>query len=119
MGLADQLIALEYEGWRALVAGNGADYYRSRLTANAVMAFPFGVLTREAALESMEAARPWERFEIRDPQVVELGDDCGVVVYSVVALRPGEEPYAAVVSSTFVRDDEGWKLAFHQQSPPF
>jgi hypothetical protein len=118
MDLAERLIALEHEGWEAVVAGNGGAYYRKRLTANAVMAFPFGILTREDALEALEAARPWERFEIRDPQVVELGDDSGVVVYSVVAGRPGDEPYAAVVSSTFVRDHDGWKLAFHQQSPP-
>ncbi|MGN6871650.1 MAG: hypothetical protein ACTHMY_24910 [Solirubrobacteraceae bacterium] len=50
--------------------------------------------------------------------MVELGHDSGVVVYSVVAQRPGDEPYAAVVSSTFVRDNDEWKLAFHQQSPP-
>jgi hypothetical protein len=82
------------------------------------MAFPSGTLTREDAFEAMEAARPWARFEIRDPHVVELGHGSGVVVYSVLAWRRGDEPYAAVVSSTFVRDHDGWKLAFHQQSPP-
>jgi hypothetical protein len=40
-----------------------------------------------------------------------------VVVYHVEARRPGQEPYSAVVSSTFVREADGWKLAFHQQSP--
>jgi hypothetical protein len=28
MDLAEQLIALEHEGWRALVAGNGGAYFR-------------------------------------------------------------------------------------------
>jgi hypothetical protein len=47
----------------------------------------------------MEAARLWERFEIRDPRgVIDLGHDSGVVVYSVVAHRPAEEPYAALRS---------------------
>ena len=27
------------------------------------------------------------------------------------------EPYAAMVSSAYVKRDEGWKLAFHQHSP--
>jgi len=27
------------------------------------------------------------------------------------------EPYSAVVSSTFVRQDGAWKVAFHQQTP--
>lgn len=118
MELAERLIALEHDGWQALVAGNGGAYHREHLTANAVMAFPFGTLPREDALAAMEAAPPWKRFEIRDPQVVELGHDSGVVVYRVVAQRPGDEPYAAVVGSTFVRDNDGWKLDFHQQSPP-
>jgi hypothetical protein len=117
MDLAQRLIALEQEGWEALAAGDGGAYYRAHLAPNAVMAFPFGVLSREATIAAMESAPPWERFEIRDPQVVELGGDGGVVVYDVVAQRAGEEPYTAVVSSTFVRDGDGWKLAFHQQSP--
>jgi hypothetical protein len=118
MGQAEQLIALERRGWEALVSGNGGAYYREHLTANALMAFPFGVLDRETTIQAMESAPPWERFELRDPQVVELGEDSGVVVYHVVAQRPAEEPYSAVVSSTFVRDGDDWKLAFHQQSPP-
>lgn len=117
-GRAEQLIALEREGWEALVAGGGAAHYRKLLTANAVMAFPFGILSRERTLRAMAEGRPWECFEIHDPQVVELGDDCAVVVYRVIARRPGDEPYAAVVSTTFVREHDGWKLAFHQQSPP-
>ncbi len=115
--LSERLIALEHEGWQALAAGRGAAYYREHLTPNAVMAFPFGVLTRDGALEAMEAAPPWEHFELRNPRVVALGEDAGVVVYNVIARRAGEEPYTAVISSTFVRDHEGWKLAFHQQSP--
>jgi hypothetical protein len=39
------------------------------------------------------------------------------VVYRVNAQRAGEEPYAAIVSSTFLRGDGRWLLAFHQQSP--
>jgi hypothetical protein len=117
MTLAARLVALEHDGWDALVAGEGGRYYREHLTDDALMAFPFGVLTREASIEAMESAPPWERYEIADPQVVALSDDSGVVVYEVVAQRPGEEPYSAVVSTTFVRDGEAWKVALHQQSP--
>jgi hypothetical protein len=116
MDLAQQLIALEREGWEALVAGNGGAYYREHLSANAMMAFPFGVLDRDAALEAIGSAPPWERFEMRDPRVVQLSANSGIVVYSVTAQRPGQEPYSAVISSTFVNDAQGWKLAFHQQS---
>jgi hypothetical protein len=116
-GLTARLVDLEREGWAALVAGNGGAYYRNHLSANALMAFPFGVLTRAAAVEAMDSAPPWDSFEISDTRVVELGQGAAILAYRVVAQRRGQEPYAAILSSTFVRDGEDWKLAFHQQSP--
>jgi hypothetical protein len=111
------LVDLEVDGWNALSSARGADYYREHLAPNALMAFPFGVLSRDAALDTMKSAPPWSSFELEDPRVVALTPDSGVVVYSVRAEREGQEPYSAVVSSTFVRHDGEWKLAFHQQSP--
>ncbi|HVD81528.1 MAG TPA: hypothetical protein VNB87_13445 [Propionibacteriaceae bacterium] len=46
-----------------------------------------------------------------------MSADSGIVVCRVNAQRAGEEPYAAIVSSTVVRGDGRWLLAFHQQSP--
>lgn len=117
MSLEDELVEAEREGWTALSRGRGGSYYREHLTDNALMAFAFGVLSRDETIEAMESAAPWSRFEMSDPRVVALTQDSGVVVYSVVAQREGQEPYSAVVSSTFVREDGTWKLAFHQQTP--
>jgi hypothetical protein len=117
MSFEDELIELEREGWRALCSSAGGAYYREHLTGNALMAFAFGVLTREAAIEAIESAPPWSSFEIDDPRVVALNEDSGVVVYAVVAQRAGHDPYSAVISSTFVRQDGAWRLAFHQQTP--
>jgi hypothetical protein len=116
-GLEDVLVRLEHEGWEALASDRGAAYYREHLTENALMAFSFGVMSRDAAIDAIEAAPPWSTFEIADPRVVVLREDCGIVVYAVTAQRAGDAPYSAVVSSTFVRDDGAWKLAFHQQTP--
>jgi hypothetical protein len=115
--LEQELLEAEWEGWRALASGRGGDHYRQHLTANAVMAFPFGVMSRQEAIDAMGAATPWSSFDLVDPQVVELSADSGIVVYRVNAQRTGEEPYAAIVSSTFVRGEGRWLLAFHQQSP--
>jgi Domain of unknown function (DUF4440) len=117
MDLQQTLIEAEREGWTALTTAEGGAYYRAHLAKNALMAFPFGVMDREQAIEAMESAPPWAEFEMRDPRVVALTDASGVVVYSVVARREGEEPYSAVVSSTFVREGGGWRLAFHRQTP--
>lgn len=117
MRLEQELIEVEREGWRALSSSGAGDYYREHLTENAVMAFGFGVISRDEAIEAMDSAPPWSSFELRAPRVVALTEDSGVVVYSVVACREGQAPYSAVVSSTFVRQDGVWKLAFHQQTP--
>src|SRR5688572_20300323 len=101
--LDQELIEAEREGWQALASGRGGDHYRQHLAANAVMAFPFGVMSRQQAIHAMEAVPPWSSFDLIDPQVVELSADSGIVVYRVEAQRAGEEPYAAIVSSTFVR----------------
>ena len=114
--VSEELVALERRGWEALCTPGGADYYREHLADDALMAFPFGVLDRQHSLEAMERAEPWARFELDEPRVVQLGPDAGVVVYRASAQREGEEPFTAVMSSTFVRRNGDWKLAFHQQS---
>jgi hypothetical protein len=117
MDLEETLIAAEREGWTALTTADGGAYYREHLAANALMAFPFGVIDRDQAIEAIESAPPWAEFELRDPRVIALTDASGIVVYSVTARRDGDEPYSAVASSAFVREGGGWKLAFHQQTP--
>ena len=118
--MTDDLIALEQRGWQAL-SGAGEDtaaqFYGRVLDDDVVMLLPGGVrLTdRDEILGSMSGA-PWDAFELEDPQVLELGPDGAVVVYGVAAERDGS-PYSALVSSTYVRRDDGWKLALHQQTP--
>ncbi len=115
MALTDELLAAERAGWTALTTTAGADFYRQNLTDNAVMAFEFGVLNRQQAIDALTAAPPWRSFEIIDPTAVALTEESGVLVYRVRAHRD-DEPYAAVVSSIFVRSDARWRLAFHQQT---
>ncbi len=115
-GLA-HLVDLERLGWEALSSGDGGRYYSEHLTSDAVMAFSFGVLTRQQALEAMASAPAWSTYDMQDPQVVALTPDSGIVVYRVVAQRPGQPVYTATISSTYVRRDGTWRLAFHQQSP--
>jgi hypothetical protein len=114
--LAEELIRVEQRGWEALCSGDAVSYYRQHLTEDALMAFPFGVMEREEALRAMAGAEPWSRYHMANPKVIRLSSDSGVVVYQVTAQREGQELFSAVLSSTFVRQDGDWKLAFHQQS---
>src|SRR3954468_21827972 len=94
--LAQELIEVERHGWEALCSADAVTYYRRHLTEDALMAFPFGLMDRAEALSAMEAAQPWSRYDMKEPQVIPLGRDCGVVVYAVSAQREGQVPFAAV-----------------------
>ena len=102
MTFGADLVALERQGWAALADGRGGEYYRENLTDGALMAFSFGLMDRQAAIAAMEQAPPWATFELIDPRVIEW---------------TGQEPYSAMISSTFGRRDGRWLLAFHQQTP--
>lgn len=114
--LAQELIQAERRGWDALCSDDAVTYYGTHLTEDAVMAFPFGIMHREEALDALATAEPWSRYDMEDRTVIPLGQDSGVVVYHVTAQRQGHESFSAILSSTFVRQEADWKLAFHQQS---
>ena len=115
----DELIALETAGWQALSTDGAAatEFYSRVLDKSVVMLLPGGIrlADRDVILESMSGA-PWTSFEMQEPQVIDLGPAAAVVVYGVVAAREGAD-YSALVSSMYVRNDEGWRLVFHQQTP--
>ena len=48
--------------------------------------------------------------------LVPLGDDAAVISYKAVAERSDDAPFKAWVSSTYVKRDGKWLLAFHQQT---
>jgi len=115
--LLKTLVSLEEQGWQALSQGTGADFYRRNLADHALMVFPFGVLAREQSIETMKAAPPWASFRIEDPRVVGLTDDSAILTYRATAQRAGQEPYSALLTTVFVKQDGTWRTAFHQQTP--
>lgn len=114
-----ELIDLERQGWEALssVGEAGKDFYAAMLREDAVMLFPGGMRTegRERILQSL-GIQPWETFQIENPRVIALTENVATVVYKVTARRQRLQPYIALISSTYVRN-EGWKLVVHQQTP--
>jgi hypothetical protein len=115
----DELIALENDGWQALSAGPEAAtaFYDRVLDHEVTMLLPGGLRLTDRAqiLESMSGL-PWASYELEDPRVVQLTPDSAIVVYVAVAQREGAAHYSALISSAYVRRDDGWKLALHQQT---
>jgi hypothetical protein len=95
-----------------------ADFYGRILDRDPVMVLPGGVVldSRPVMVESM-SGQPWSSYQLEDMRELRPTDDVGVVTYGVTACRSGSDDYSALMSSMYVLRDDGWKLAFHQQSP--
>ena len=114
-----ELIELEEQGWRALSSSGeaAAEFYQRVLDDTVVMLLPGGmVLDDRAAIVQSMSGQPWSSFELQDPRVIQPTADTAVVTYGVVAQREGALEYSALMSSSYVRRPNGWKLTFHQQT---
>ena len=112
---------LEQASWQSLVDGTGRSHFRDLLTDDAVVLLPgvgvvAGVATGEAALDRISNST-WAWFRIRSPKVVQLAEPVAVITYRLIARRDFDVEYQALVSSTYVFEGDGWRLAHHQQTP--
>jgi ketosteroid isomerase-like protein len=116
MALREELFALEEGFWRA--AGR-RESYAAQLADDAVHVFPGWGLTaeNERVLEAVDGVEPWEAFAIDDLSFLDLGERSAALVYTAHARRAGQDEYVAAITSVYRRDDDGWKLVIHQQTP--
>jgi hypothetical protein len=109
---------LEERGWEALsTPGAGPEFYRDVLDDEVVMLLPGGLrlADREVIIESMSGP-PWSAHRIEEIHEHRPTPDTALVTYGVVARR-GDVEYSALISSLYVRREQGWRMAFHQQTP--
>ena len=115
-----ELVELEERGWQALSAGPEAAvaFYQQVLDDDVLMLLPGGMrLDDRATILGALGGPPWSAYRLEDPRVLRPTPDTAVVTYGVVAERAGVPPYSALMSSVYVRRDDGWRLAVHQQTP--
>jgi hypothetical protein len=81
------------------------------------MVFPGGIRIsgKEQILESF-SSQPWESFQIMEPNVLSIDESVKTITYKVTAKRPNSDPYHAIISSTYVKIEDAWKLVHHQHS---
>jgi hypothetical protein len=113
----EQLLGLENEGWHALCTGDGAAFYADMMTDDAVMVLVNGmVLDRGAVTASLAEAPPWSSFEISDVRRIAAGQDAAALVYTARAVREGEDPFVALMSSVYRVVDGKPRLVLYQQT---
>jgi len=113
----DRLLSLEHEGWTSLCEGRGGTFYGDLMTPDALMLLVDGsVLDRGAVAASLDGAPPWDTYDLHDARRVGLGDDAAVLVYRARAARGADEPFVALMASTYRVVDGEPRLALYQQT---
>lgn len=114
----DELWDLEQAGWEALSGGDPRAFYDQILTGDAAVIVPDVVLDRDAALRSWDGVAPWRDYELTPERVQHLAPSAVALTYQAIA-RCGDRPrpYKATMTSVYVRRNDGWRLALHQQTP--
>jgi hypothetical protein len=112
--LREQLLDLEEQFWKG-----GPDFYHENLTDESLMVFPepVGVLRKERTIETVAAGPRWVEVTFDETRVARLTEDAVMLIYRVTGRRAGGKTYGALASSVYVRQDDVWRLAFHQQTP--
>lgn len=100
----------------------GEDHFLAHLDAQCLLAFPqagelHGVMPREQVAASASTPGRWRDLTISGRHCLQISDDVAILSYRADVSRFDGQPYAALVSSAYVRRADGWKLAFHQHSP--
>ncbi len=108
------LVEMERSFWDA--AGDGG-YYERNMASDGRCLLPTGILDRDATVAAIAESEPWADYELEDLVVHEIGLEGAVVGYRATASRGDDEPYRALVSTTYRRDGDRWELVVHQQTP--
>ena len=113
MPLAEELLAIEKHFWTG-----GPQAYRRHADERCLVAFAemAGVMSNEEIAMSAEEGR-WRDVAVEPKGLARLSDTAAVITYECTAKRKDGQPYRALVSSAYVKRADGWKLAFHQQTP--
>jgi len=116
--LPARLLHEAHEGWRAILAGTGGDYYQRTMTGDGLFILPGAVLGRDEVRAALKAAAPLDRYELHDPAVIRLGEHAGVLVYRSLVWR-GDDVTEMRMSTTYLFDESngGWSIAAHQETP--
>jgi hypothetical protein len=109
------LLRMEREFWLG-----DAVFYRANLAMKSMMIFPdpIGVMTRSQVLESLEKSPRWDHVTMEDVRTLELDNGSVILTYRAFATRGKQQfSYSVLAGSLYVREENGWKLAFHQHTP--
>ncbi len=114
MALKDEITEIERGFWTG-----GEDYFRANLDETCMLAFPqmAGLRSRDEVAATAKDPLRWKELKTEEKGFLQPTGDTALIDYEAQAVRGSGEPYRALVSTLYVRRADGWKMAFHSQTP--
>ena len=117
MALENELFDIEQGFWL-----RGEEHFLDHVDDLCLLAFPqagemHGIRSREEVAATATTANRWRDLAMNARHILQLSDEVAIISYRADVMRADGQPYAALVSSTYARRADGWKLAFHQHAP--
>jgi hypothetical protein len=114
MTIQDELTPIERGFWTG-----DAGYYRENLDDECVTVFAemAGKFRKDQIAGMIKDKDRWRDLKLDVKGCLEPAPGFAILTYAVTASRHNKSPYAAVVSSVYVRRNGAWKMVMHQQTP--
>jgi hypothetical protein len=106
-----EIMAIETQ----LAEGDGSTYERY-LTDDAIVVVPGASMTKQETVAAMADSPGWLCVRLVGASFRELADGVVLLSYDFHGERSQME-YDARLTSIYRRTEEGWRMAFHQQTP--
>jgi hypothetical protein len=74
------------------------------------------VISRDQAVAALADAPPWSSYSIDDASILTFSHDTAAVLYTGTGRRADGPDFVGVMTSVYVRTDEGWRIGLCQQT---
>jgi hypothetical protein len=107
----DEIMAIETE----LAEGDDSTYERY-LTGDALVIVPGAAMSKAETVAAMAESPGWLSVRLVGPAITDLAPGLVLLSYDFHGKR-AEMEYDARLTSIYRETPEGWRMAFHQQTP--
>lgn len=108
------LLAIEEKFW-----SGDESFYHKHADSACLVAFEqmAGLMSNPDLAATVKDGNRWKKLDLEMKGLVRPCDEVAILTYEANAERANGEPHHALVSTGYVKREDGWKMMFHSQTP--
>lgn len=112
--LQEDLLSIEKRFW-----SGDEEYYRAHADRACLVAFAemANLMSNADLAATVKGGNRWRKVDMVMKGIVRPSDDVAILTYEAKAERAEGERHHALVSTGYVKREDGWKMMFHSQTP--